>query len=82
MAILMYEKAASLHQVKDAPFSGATKGTMPSCPQRFSKFFKNSDNFVETNRTSKKFFDENSNSKKSEDDNLCEMASRLFVQSS
>jgi hypothetical protein len=61
----MLEQAASLHQVKDAPFSRATKGTMPSCPQRFFKFFqKNSDNFVENDRTSEKFFDGSSNSGK------------------
>jgi hypothetical protein len=40
MAILMLEQAASLHQVKDAPFSGATKGKMPSCPQHFFEIFQ------------------------------------------
>jgi hypothetical protein len=55
----------SLHQGKDAPCSGATKGTMPSCPQHFCRnFSKYSNNFVETDRTSKKFFDGNSNSRK------------------
>jgi hypothetical protein len=62
--MLMLEQAASLHQGKDAPCSGATKGTMPSCPQRFFDFFRNSDNLVETDRTSEKFFDGNSNSRK------------------
>jgi hypothetical protein len=66
MATHVLEQAVSLHQAKDDPCSGATKGTMPSCPQRFFEFFqKNSDNFIETNRTSEKFFDGNSNSKKS-----------------
>jgi hypothetical protein len=56
MAMLMLEQAASLHQGKDAPYSGATKGTMPSCPQFFFKIFqKKFDNFVETDRTSEKF---------------------------
>jgi hypothetical protein len=32
------EQRASLHQGKDAPCSGATKGTMPS--SLFTKFFK------------------------------------------
>jgi hypothetical protein len=64
-AMLKLEQAASLHQGKDAPSSGATKGTMPSCPLRFFKIFqKLSDNFVETNRTSERFFDGNSNSRK------------------
>jgi hypothetical protein len=66
MAMLKLEQAASLHQGKDTPCSGAIKGTMPSCLQRFFEFFsKTSDNFVETNRTSEKFFDGNSNSRKS-----------------
>jgi hypothetical protein len=57
MAMLMLEQAVSLHQGKDAPSSGATKGTMPSCPQHFFEIFqKNSDNFVETDPTSEKFF--------------------------
>jgi hypothetical protein len=65
IAILMLEQVACLHQVKDSPCSWATKGTMPSCPQRFFRnFSKNSDNFVETNCTSEKFFDGNSNSRK------------------
>jgi hypothetical protein len=65
MAILILDQAASLHQVKDAPFSGANKGTMPSCPQHFFRIFStNSDNFVETDRTSEKFFYGNSNSRK------------------
>jgi hypothetical protein len=37
---------------------------MPSCLLVFSIFFKNSDNFIETNRTSERFFDGNSNSRK------------------
>jgi hypothetical protein len=37
MATLKLEQAASLHHGKDAPCSGATKGTMPSCPQQFFK---------------------------------------------
>jgi hypothetical protein len=63
MAMLKLEQAASLH---NAPCSGATKGTTPSCPQRFFEFFqkKISYNFVETNRTSEKFFDGSSNSRK------------------
>jgi hypothetical protein len=57
MAMLMLEQVVSLHQGKDAPSSGATKGTMPSCPQHFFKIFqKKSDNFVETDPTSEKFF--------------------------
>jgi hypothetical protein len=64
MAMLMLEQAVSLHQGKDTPCSGATKGTMP-CPQCFFVFFsKISDNFVETDRTSERFFDGNSNSRK------------------
>jgi hypothetical protein len=38
--MLKLEQAMSLHQGKDAPCSGATKGTMPSCPQRFFKNFQ------------------------------------------
>jgi hypothetical protein len=34
------EQITSLHQDKDAPCSGATKGTMPSCLLVFSKIFK------------------------------------------
>jgi hypothetical protein len=65
MAMLKLEQAASLHQGKYAPCSRATKGTMPSCPQRFFEFFqKHSDNFVETDHTREKFFDGNSNSRK------------------
>jgi hypothetical protein len=57
------EQRASLHQCKDAPCSGATKGTMPS--SFFTKFFKkNPDNCVETDRTSERFFDGNSISRK------------------
>jgi hypothetical protein len=38
---------------------------MPLCPKRFfRKFSKNSDNFVDTDRTSEKFFVGSSNSKK------------------
>jgi hypothetical protein len=48
------EQRTSLHQYKDAPCSGATQGTMPS--PIFTKFFKNSDNCVETNRMSERFF--------------------------
>jgi hypothetical protein len=58
------EQTASLHRGKDTPYSGATKGTMPSCLLVFRNFSKNSDNFVETNRTSERFFDGNSNSLK------------------
>jgi hypothetical protein len=63
--MLMLEQAASSHQGKDAPCSGATKGTMPLCPQRFFEIFqKHSDNFVETDRMSEKFIDGNSNSRR------------------
>jgi hypothetical protein len=58
------EQTTSLHRGKDNPCSGATKGTMPSCLLVFRNFSKNSDNFVETNRTSERFFDGNSNSLK------------------
>jgi hypothetical protein len=59
------EQTTSLHRSKDAPCLGVTKGTMPSCPPHFFEIFqKNSDNFVETNRTSERFFDRNSNSRK------------------
>jgi hypothetical protein len=40
MATLKLEQAASLHQGKDAPCSGATKGAMPSCSQRFFEIFQ------------------------------------------
>jgi hypothetical protein len=40
MAMLKLEQTASLHQGKDAPCSGATKGTMLSCPQLFLEIFK------------------------------------------
>jgi hypothetical protein len=54
--MLVLEQALSLHQDKNTPCSWATKGTMPSCPQRFLKLFKKqSDNFVKTDRTSEKF---------------------------
>jgi hypothetical protein len=53
------EQRASLHQGKDAPYSGATKGMMPS--PFFTIFFKkNPDSCVETDRTSERFFDGNS----------------------
>jgi hypothetical protein len=53
------EQRAYLLQGKDAPCSGATKGTMAS--SFFTKIFqKNPDNYVETNRTSERFFDGNS----------------------
>jgi hypothetical protein len=64
MAMLMLEQAASLHQGKDAPCLGATRAQCPRVLDVFSNFFKNSDNFVETDRTSEKFFDGNSNSRK------------------
>jgi hypothetical protein len=56
------EQRASLHQGKDAPCSGATKGTMHSLFLR--NFSKNPDNCVETNRTRERFFDRNSISRK------------------
>jgi hypothetical protein len=40
MAMLKLEQAASLHQGKDTPYLGATKGTTPSCPQRFFEIFQ------------------------------------------
>jgi hypothetical protein len=40
MAKLKLEQAASLHQGKYTPCSGDTKGTMPSCPQRFFEIFQ------------------------------------------
>jgi hypothetical protein len=40
MAMLKLEQAASLHQGKDTPCSGAIKGTMPSCLQRFFEIFQ------------------------------------------
>jgi hypothetical protein len=65
MAMLMLEQAASLHQYKDAPCSGATKGHNALVSSTFfQNCFKNSDNLVETDRTSDKFFDGNSNSRK------------------
>jgi hypothetical protein len=65
MAILMLEQVASLHQVKDAPFSGATKGHNALVPSTFFRnFSKSSDNFVETDHTSEKLFDGNSNTRK------------------
>jgi hypothetical protein len=67
----------SLHQSKHAPYSGATKGTTPSCLLVFSKFFKKkSDNFVETNRTSERFFKRKLELAKGKDDGLRGMASR------
>jgi hypothetical protein len=56
------EQRVSLHQGKDAPYSGATKGTMPSCSPHFFEFFqkKNPDNFVEADHMSERFFDRNS----------------------
>jgi hypothetical protein len=56
MAMLMLEQAASLHQRKDAPARGLPRAQCPRVLNVFSKFFKNSDNFVETDRTSEKFF--------------------------
>jgi hypothetical protein len=54
------EQRASLHQCKDTPCSGATKGTMPSCPPRFYGIFQkqNPYNFVETDCTSEWFLTE------------------------
>jgi hypothetical protein len=81
--MLVLEQAVYLCQGKDAPCSGATKGTLPSCPQRFFEFSqKNSYNFVETDHMSERFFGWKLELEKSEDDSLHEMASRLFVQSS
>jgi hypothetical protein len=75
MATFDLEQTVSLHQGKVAPCSGATKGTMPSCPRFFRNFSKNSDNFVETDRTSEGFFDGNPNSRKVKDDGLRGMTS-------
>jgi hypothetical protein len=49
---------------------------MPSCLLVFSEFFKNSDNFVETNRTSEKFFKRKLELAKGKDDGLRGMTSR------
>jgi hypothetical protein len=56
------EQRVSLHQGKDAPCSGATKGTIPSIVPSsfFTKIFKkNPDICVETDCTSERFFYEN-----------------------
>jgi hypothetical protein len=49
---------------------------MPSCLLVFSKFFKNSDNFVETHRTSERFFNQKLELAKGKDDGLRGMTSR------
>jgi hypothetical protein len=64
MAMLMLEQAASLHEGKDAPYSGLPRAQCPRVLNIFLKFFKNFDNFVKTDHTSEKFFDGNSNSRK------------------
>jgi hypothetical protein len=82
MAILMLEQAASLHQVKDAPFSRAIKDTMPSCPQCFFEFFQKFRQLCRDQSHEREGFLWKLELEKSEDDSLHEMASRLFVQSS
>ena len=49
---------------KTLPSRGLPRAQCPRVLSIFSKFFKNSDNFVETDRTSEKFFGGNSNSGK------------------
>jgi hypothetical protein len=56
------EQRAFLHQGKDAPYSGATKGTMPS--SLFTKFFKKSQQLCQDRSTSERFFGGNSISRK------------------
>jgi hypothetical protein len=46
------------------PTRGLPRAQHPRASSFFSKFFKNSDNFVETNRTSERFLNRNSNSRK------------------
>jgi hypothetical protein len=75
-ATFKLEQIASLHQGKDAPCSGATKGTIPSCLLVFSKKnSKKSNKFVEIDRTSERFFNGNSNSRKVNDDSSHGMTS-------
>jgi hypothetical protein len=76
------EQRASLHQGKDAPCSGVTKGMRPSWPPHFFKIFqKIPTTFVETDRTSERFLTETKTRERKRwwlawDDGL------LFVQSS
>jgi hypothetical protein len=83
VAMLVLEQVVSSHQGKRRSLLRGYQGHNALASSTFfSKFFKNSDNFVETDCTSEKFFDGSSNSKKGEYDSLHEMVSRLFVQSS
>jgi hypothetical protein len=56
------EQTASLHRGKDTPYSGATKGTMPSCLLVFSNFFKKFRQLCRDQSHERKVFDGNSNS--------------------
>jgi hypothetical protein len=68
------EQRASLHQGKDAPYSGATKGTMPS--SFFTNFFKKISTIVSRPMARAKGFLTETQFAKSKDDGLRGMTGR------